>query len=192
MCVHDSHGKQQIPMRCKDHGTSITTVLLGDSNTSNMPVDIFPEAYTNCGTPGRTSGMLLRDIPRVLEQYRPESVYLMVGTNDVFQSVTPDQFADNIHAIITELRQQGIKVYVRSILPTNGHWAWANQIIKNYTVLARRITLECGETYLDTRSEFENGEGKLRSEYTSDGIHLNEKGMAVMKQHFLENSDVLQ
>lgn len=80
-------------------------VFFGDSLTQFLNLKkFFPEyplAY-NCGIAGITSDMLLHFIDEGVLKYQPKLVYLMVGTNDLGNTImmSPRQIALNVKEIV--------------------------------------------------------------------------------------------
>ena len=117
---------------------------------------------------------------------KPAKVFLMIGTNDLARNTSADSVVKNIFIIADYLRQQSpaTKLYVQSILPVNdvygkfaGHTSKANQI----KLVNAQLMVQAAEkkyTYIDLYTPFSDPTGKLKAEFSNDGLHL--KGTAYL------------
>lgn len=133
----------------------------GDWNTILGRTDI-----ANWGISGDvTEGVLSRPLPEA------ESTILLLGTNDLAAGRTPDAIASDIHEIIERIDGQVLLV---SVLPTRGRYAARNLESKK---LNTKIQGYCTERchFIDAWPSLAT-DGKLKAEYSSDGMHLSAKG----------------
>ncbi|HEY9736694.1 MAG TPA: GDSL-type esterase/lipase family protein, partial [Trichocoleus sp.] len=83
------------------------------------------------------------------------------------------------------------RIVVQSILPhgdENATWegrdkllALPNEQIRTINAELQQIATENGATYLDLYPLFANGNGELRADLTTDGLHLNWQGYMVWR-----------
>jgi lysophospholipase L1-like esterase len=156
-------------------------VMLGDSLSQWFPNDRLPTASTwlNQGISGETTrGILARSGD--LANAQPHTIYVMAGVNDIKRGVSDREIIQNLSQTLQRLRQRhpNAQIVLQSILPTrspqiqNDRIAGLNQWL---SVMAQRQ----GAYYLDVHQYFAARDGYLRSDLTTDGIHLNERGYGV-------------
>lgn len=170
------------------------TVLLGDSISLWFPQDLLPgrRTWLNQGISGDRSDMLMQRLD-VLDNADVDGIFLMVGINDLIAGKPESQVADNIRQTIRYLKQQhpGADIVVQSILPHGAETAtWEgrdrllllpNDRIQAVNQALQVIADEQDVIYLDLYPLFANGAGALRSDLTTDGLHLNGRGYLVWR-----------
>jgi lysophospholipase L1-like esterase len=178
-------------------------VLAGDSLSLWFPAELLPSEMTwlNQGISGETSAGLLRRLD-LFDQTRPQTVFVMVGINDLIRGIGPATVIANTEAMIRHLRRvhPRSRIVVQSILP-HGDRAiileqradqvtpvWANQIlaIPNERIRAlndrlAQLAQNQGVDYLDLHSAFTTADGMLRPDLTTDGLHLSPQGYGVWR-----------
>lgn len=116
---------------------------------------------------------------------KPAKIFLLIGINDVNKGASADTIANHIGQIVRKIKSDSprTKLYLQSVLPVTdefgmfkGHtsrWQMVPGINRQLQELARRE----GATYIDLYSHFVDGAtGKMKAEYTNDGLHLLGKG----------------
>jgi lysophospholipase L1-like esterase len=109
----------------------------------------------------------------------PQAIYFMAGVNDVKRGVSDRDILRNIQQIVRRLKQQnpGAQIIVQSILPTRSEMVDNDRITRLNPQIAQ-IAQKSGVIYLDLHSQFRDRDGALRSDLTTDGIHLSARGYA--------------
>lgn len=170
------------------------TVLAGDSLSLWFPAKLLPagRAWLNQGISGETSKGLLKRLT-LLDRTQPETVFVMIGINDLIRGVTDEAILDNQRLIIQDLRwvHPNVQIIIQSILPHSGAkatWEGRDRLlaIPNNRIreLNRQLALlaqEEGVKFLDLYELFTDSQGNLRIELSSDGLHLNEQGYLVWR-----------
>ncbi len=170
------------------------TVLAGDSLTLWFPVQLLPEerSWLNQGISGETSSGLLRRL-YVLDGTRPETIFVMIGINDLVRGYDDETILENQRQIIRELRRAHptSQIVVQSILPHSGNKAtWENSDrlldIPNSRIRQLNLRLKAiadfeGAFFLDLHPLFATPTGFLQPEFSTDGLHLNERGYLVWR-----------
>jgi len=159
-------------------------IMLGDSITAGGNWEQLLSGYNvaNYGIPGDTTdGILLR-----LEEIymaNPKKIFILIGTNDI-AFINPnlnDKYTiitvfNNYKEIINSLRKKGIEVIIQSTLNVlSENTGRSNEEINKLNNLLKIFCLENKIKYLDVNSVLTKG-GLLQKQFTSDGLHLNEKG----------------
>lgn len=157
-------------------------VMLGNSITEQINWNelLGRDDIANRGISGDiTEGMLLR-IDSVLK-LRPAFCFFMGGVNDITRRISYEKILSNIEEIINVLSAEGIETVVQSVLYTEDRFyssAYNNPIISELNRDLKKYCTEKGIIFLDLNAHLSQN-GKLRSEYTHDGLHLNAEGYAV-------------
>jgi lysophospholipase L1-like esterase len=169
-------------------------ILLGDSLTLWFPSSLLPgrKTWINQAISGEKSGGL-RNRLYLLDDTSPETVFIMVGINDLVWGGSPTDLVYNVRRIVDYLHQTHpeARIVVQSILPHGGESAtWEGrdrlraippELIREVNDQLKQVAAESGSEFLDLYPLFVNGEGYLRSDMTTDGLHLNEEGYMVWR-----------
>ncbi len=165
-------------------------VMLGDSLMQWFPNDRLPRAVTwlNQGISGETTrGILARAGDSERAQLR--MIYIMAGVNDIKSGISDREIIRNLSQTIQRLRDRNpnAQIVLQSILPTRSRQIQNDRIAHlNRSLLMMAEGL--GVHYLDVHQYFTASDDYLRSDLTTDGIHLSEAGYAVW-QSALEASE---
>lgn len=169
-------------------------ILLGDSLTLWFPADMLPgrKTWINQAISGESSGGL-RDRLYLLDKTAPEAVFIMVGINDLIWGGSEKDLVYNVRMMINDLRQTHpqARVVVQSILPHGGEAAtWEGrdrlqaispELIRTVNTQLKAVAIETGADFLNLYPLFVNGDGYLRADLTTDGLHLNQDGYMVWR-----------
>ena len=167
-------------------------VFMGDSITDGWGKGKAPffsgKPYINRGISGQTTPqMLVRFRPDVIH-LQPKVVVTLAGTNDLAGNTgveTLQNIEDNLSSMSELAKANGIRVVLASVTPICDSLrpqsarrppqqiVTLNDWIKNYTA-------KNGFVYLDYYSAMVDGSGMLKQELTSDCLHPNDAGYAVM------------
>lgn len=167
-------------------------LFIGDSLVERIPVDFD---LVNNGVGGMTSDVLLNHLDELVIKYDPKEVYLHIGTNDLGETSmrSPRAIALNVLKIFTILKNNlpNAKLFIISTLPSideiDSMFSLGRGIRQN--ALHDRINQEyrtylepIGVEYIDLSQYLYNGDKTIKTEYYSDGLHLNEEGYIYLKQ----------
>ncbi|NER84227.1 MAG: lysophospholipase [Leptolyngbya sp. SIO1D8] len=170
------------------------TVLLGDSISLWFPRELLPgrRTWLNQAISGEHSEALLQRLEN-LDQVQAEIFFLMIGINDLIAGKSEAQVIANIEEAMIYLKEQhpDADVVVQSILPhsaQNATWEGRERLLllPNRRIQSVNEALaEVAEVhdvyFLDVYPLLANGEGALRLDLTTDGLHLNERGYLVWR-----------
>jgi lysophospholipase L1-like esterase len=170
------------------------TVLLGDSLSLWFPGELMPgqRVWINQSISGeRTKGLL--DRLDLIEKNKIESVFVMIGINDLIWGKSDDEIINNYKEIVRQLKAKhpNTQIVVQSILPHGGeNSTWesrdkllaldSDRIVALNTRL-KKIADDNNAYYLDLYPIFVTGDGQLRPDLTTDGLHLNREGYLVWR-----------
>lgn len=167
-------------------------VLLGDSISLWFPQEMLPEGKTwlNQGISGETTLGLLRRLT-LLDDTEPKAIFIMIGINDLLKGIGDDTVLANQQLIVRYLKETHptAKIILQSILPHSGNratWEGRDRLrsLPNRRIRAINEQLEDiaeseGVFYLNLYPLFADEQGQLKSEFSTDGLHLNRQGYAL-------------
>lgn len=175
----------------KGQGNNRLNILVGDSLSLWFPSEYLPggKFWLNQGISGENSGQVLKRLG-AFQQTRPDTIYVMAGINDLRQGKSDRAILNNIRAIARRLRQTHpqAEVVVQSILPTRAP-NLSNDRIRNLNRQIILIAQQEGASYLNLHALFADESGHMRSELTTDGLHLNRQGYAVWQSAIQQTED---
>jgi lysophospholipase L1-like esterase len=169
-------------------------ILLGDSITLWFPSSMLPgrKTWLNQAISGENSGGLVNRL-YVFDNNQVEAFFIMVGINDMIWGGKDEDLAYNVRTMINYMKEAhpDAKIVVQSILPHGGENAtWEGRDkLKDITpdrvaVVNDKLELvaaELGADYLNLYPLFADGDGYMRSDLSTDGLHLNEDGYMVWR-----------
>ncbi len=170
------------------------SVLAGDSLSMWFPTKLLPpdRIWLNQGISGETSVGLLKRL-QLFDRTFPDTVFVMIGINDLLRGASDEGILNNQRQIIRDLRWAHPKaqVVVQSILPHSGEQStWENRdrllAIPNSRIRAinrrlKEIANSENVSYLDLQPLFADADGNLPKELSTDGLHLNDRGYLVWR-----------
>ena len=170
------------------------TILAGDSLSLWFPPELLPEdrSWLNQGISGEVSNGLLQRLD-FFDRTKPEKIFIMVGINDLIRGLDDQEILANYQQIISYLRRKHpqTEIVVQSILPHGEEgitWegkekllAIPNPRIRNLNQELNNLATEKGAKYLNLHPLFTDKQGNLRSDFTTDGLHLSPPGYLVWR-----------
>ena len=160
-------------------------VFLGNSITAeggNWGEKLNYTNIRNRGIAGDVTDGVLARIDEII-YFNSKAVFLLIGINDLwnFSPGIPSTkyISNNILKIAKEIKKESpeTQVYVQTILPT-AKSIFVESINKiNNTIKSKSSKFNFN--VIDLHSNFENNDGFIKKELTTDGIHLNSKGYQV-------------
>ena len=172
-------------------GAHPTVVFMGDSITEGWGAgdpSLFTLGVLDRGISGQTSPQMLVRFYQDVVALHPKAVHIMAGTNDVAGNTgpsSPDDFKNNIRAMVDLATANHIRVIVASILPAE-RFAWRPDIqpvdqIRQLNAWLRQFADQHKLTYADYYSSLMTPSGAFRPELSNDGVHPNSDGYAAMR-----------
>jgi lysophospholipase L1-like esterase len=168
------------------------TILAGDSISLWFPEELLSpdRTWLNQGVSGETSVGLLERL-NLFDQTRPETVFVMIGINDLMRGTDELTLLENQRLIIDYLKavHPQAQIVIQSILPHAAEKAtWEgrdrllnlpNRDIQELNRQLEDVAREEGVYFLDLYPLFADDAGNLRMELSTDGLHLNRQGFSV-------------
>lgn len=143
----------------------------------------------NRGIGGFISDELLAVIDVCATDLMPSKVFINIGTNDLSWSSIPiSQLMDNYDKIISaiETAVPNVKIYLMAYYPVNFEAAAeemkeclkirTNEKINAANAEVKKLAEKHGQRYIDINRDLKDDLGRLKAEYTIEGMHINEDG----------------
>lgn len=168
-------------------------VFTGSSLMEQFPLnemlqgEALPYRVYNRGMSGFVAPQLLQVLDVCVYELAPAHVFLNIGTNDMSR---PDYRQEALLACYRRILEEilshvpGVKLHLLAYYPVNpdleGQEGWAaealryrtNQVLRQANRGVEALAREMGAEYLDLNAPLLDGQGRLRAQYTKEGIHL--------------------
>lgn len=156
-------------------------VFLGNSITfwANWTELLGSPHVKNRGIPGDITFGVLERLDEVI-QGQPAKVFVLIGINDLARQIPDSVIIHNYARIIRRIKagSPATRIYFQTLLPTNdtfqklkNHYNKEQQIQAINSALKQIARQEKVEV-IDLYPHFVDEAGKLKKEYTWDGVHL--------------------
>lgn len=133
---------------------------------------------------------VITGVEKRLEQVtsgHPRKIFLLIGINDVSHGLTVNQLAERYERLVKKIRTQSpdTKLYIQSVMPINNDFRrYRNLTGRERTVVELnkrlvKIAEDNDSQYIDLWPFLADQTGKLKREFTNDGLHLNGHGYRV-------------
>ena len=172
-------------------------VFMGDSITDSWPVrdpEFFAgKPYVGRGISGQTTPQMLVRFRRDVIELKPAVVVILAGTNDIAGNTGPlsdEEIEGNLASMAELAKANGIRVVLASITPVSAYHTSPTGIpqtsarpmsrIRAINAWMKDYAAANGHVYLDYFSAMIDGTGVLDTELSTDDLHPNAKGYAVM------------
>ena len=143
----------------------------------------------NRGIGGFISDELLAVIDVCAIDLMPSKVFINIGTNDrSWSSIPINQLMDNYDKIISAIENAvpNVKIYLMAYYPVNYEAAAeemkeclkirTNEKINAANAEVKKLAEKHGQRYIDINHNLKDERGRLKAEYTIEGMHINEDG----------------
>lgn len=127
---------------------------------------------------------------------KPHIIFLMIGINDVVQSVPVSKTLSHIRTIIDTIQAHKVELVIQSVLPTTnyydtlyGGFSENGVVAKRVRELNNRLVKLCKAkqvAFLDVRPGMLLEGTYLKNDLSVDGIHLDYPGYQIWKGHLKE------
>lgn len=147
----------------------------------------------NRGIGGYVTQELLAHLDVCVTDLMPRRVFINIGTNDLSNASIPlEEVMARYDAIITEIERRvpGVELLLMAYYPINYDAAAesmkpclrvrTNEKINAANVLVQQLAQRHGQRYIDVNRALKDAQGRLRAEYTIEGMHIREEGYRVI------------
>ena len=165
------------------------TILVGNSITQFFPPEMLPpgRSWLNQGIAGDTTAGVLERL-HLFDRTQPETIFVLIGTNDLTQGVDDATILANQQKIIQYLKlaHPSSQIVIQSILPrkdepklpgSDHKYGRIQQLNQQLQAIAKAS----GVNYLNLYPLFADSQGSICSELTVDGLHLSSQGYLVWR-----------
>ena len=156
-------------------------IMLGNSLTDGAE---WNELFDNCHVKNR--GIVGDIIPGFFERLepilkgQPRKIFIMGGVNDISHGVSADIIVSAMTQVVTTIQARCPKteIYVQSMLPFNNDvrlWKLLKgreQVVVDGNKGLESMCQRLGVTFINLYPLFVGENGKMKPEYTNDGLHL--------------------
>ena len=170
-------------------------IFIGDSIIEYYPLQELlgtSKTIVNRGIRGYQTGLLLDNLDAHLYGDAVDQIVLLIGTNDIGKDVPMTETLNNLESVIQSISRDYplSQIKLVSILPVHQGEEYkqtvyirTNEIIKAWN----QAYQELASAYMQVEyvSVFENlldQEGQLKSDYTTDGLHLSVSGYQALSE----------
>lgn len=198
---HEKIAHFRVENKTAEHGK---IVCAGSSLMEMFPVNRLAEEagcekiIYNRGIGGFVSGELFENIDVCILDLKPARLFINIGTNDLSDpTVTIDALIENYEKIlaIVEKALPKTEIYLMAYYPVNYEAAAEemkeclkirnNSRINEANQRVEELARRRGEKYIDVNRKLRDEAGRLKAEFTIEGMHINEKGYRAIFPDFL-------
>lgn len=164
-------------------------VFLGNSITDGGE---FNELFSRPDIKNRgISGDVISGVRERLYQIvvgKPHKIFLLIGINDISHDIEAEKIVTEYEELVKEIctKSPSTKLYIQSVMPINNDFARYRNLLGKENVLKElndtlpSIAKKYGATFIDLHPALsDTTTGKLKKEYTNDGLHLTGKGYMI-------------
>lgn len=170
-------------------------IFIGDSIIEYYPLQELlgtSKTIVNRGIRGYQTGLLLKNLDAHLYGDAVDQIVLLIGTNDIGKDVPMMEALNNLESVIQTISRDYplSQIKLMSILPVHegDEYKQTVYIRKNDTIKAwNQAYQELASAYMQVEyvSVFDkllDQEGQLKSDYTTDGLHLSVSGYQALTE----------
>lgn len=164
-------------------GQPVDAVFIGSSITEMWTLAdpaLFTDGVVGRGISGQTSPQMLVRFMSDVIALKPSIVHLLCGTNDIAGNTgpsTPQDYQNNVRAMVTLAQAHGATVILASILPCAPHAARIAQLNAWLRAYADAQQLVWADYY----PVLATADGAMRPGLARDGLHPVAEGYALMR-----------
>jgi len=161
-----------VALRMAEYDGPKAAIVSGDSvAAAGEPWFELIEDTRDTAIPGDRSDSFLTRIAQTVLIYKPQTVVLHIGGNDILAGVDIDLIIGNLASIHKALREGGVKrIAWIEILPLGEQFAEANKTAAELNVI---VKTQLAFDVLEIRPKLQDSRGFILPQYAGDGIHCN-------------------
>ncbi len=183
-------------------------VFAGSSLMEQFPIERFAKedgiAVLNRGISGYVTQELLENLDTCVLDLQPSRLFINIGTNDLSQAeCSPTDLIERYAVILRRIRDAlpETEIYVMAYYPVNPDATSdsmkevlrirSNEKINSTNALLPALAKSFGARFIDINAPLKDALGRLKAEYTVEGMHINEQGYRavypLLKQYLTSN-----
>ena len=144
-----------------------------------IKTDLAPLTVIPRGFGGSTMNDLLHYTDRIILPYKPRSVVLYEGDNDIAAGISPAKILKTFSLLVAKIHKAlpECRIYVLSIKPSITRWHLWPEMQKANNLIAAECASQKLLTYVDVATGMMNKDGNLRKDiFQEDGLHMVREG----------------
>lgn len=170
-------------------------IFIGDSIVEYYPLQELlgtTKTIVNRGIRGYQTGLLLDNLDAHLYGDAVDQIVLLIGTNDIGKGVPMSQALTNLESVIQSISRDYplSQIKLVSILPVHQGEEYkqtvyirTNEKIKAWNQAYQELAFAYMQVeYVSVFEELLDQEGQLKSDYTTDGLHLSVSGYQALSE----------
>ena len=170
-------------------------IFIGDSIVEYYPLQELlgtTKTIVNRGIRGYQTGLLLDNLDAHLYGDAVDQIVLLIGTNDIGKDVPMSQALTNLESVIQSISRDYplSQIKLVSILPVHQGEEYkqtvyirTNEKIKGWNQAYQELASAYMQVeYVSAFEELLDQEGQLKSDYTTDGLHLSVSGYQALSE----------
>ena len=170
-------------------------IFIGDSIVEYYPLQELlgtTKTIVNRGIRGYQTGLLLDNLDAHLYGDAVDQIVLLIGTNDIGKDVPMSQALTNLESVIQSISRDYplSQIKLVSILPVHQGEEYkqtvyirTNEKIKAWNQVYQELASAYMQVeYVSVFEELLDQEGQLKSDYTTDGLHLSVSGYQTLSE----------
>ena len=170
-------------------------IFIGDSIIEYYPLQELlgtSKTIVNRGIRGYQTGLLLKNLDAHLYDDAVDQIVLLIGTNDIGKNVPMMEALNNLESVIQTISRDYplSQIKLVSILPVNESenfkqtvYIRTNEKIKEWNQAYQELALAYMQAeYVSVFDKLLDQEGQLKSDYTTDGLHLSVSGYQTLSK----------
>ena len=182
------------------------TVFTGSSLMEMFPIEEWvkelgedaPVVY-NRGVGGYRTTDLLPILDACVFELEPSKLFINIGTNDLSDpDITIEEVMERYDQIITMIEEKlpDVVIYMMAYYPINYEAATeemkpcllirTNEKINEANKQVAKIAAKHGQKYINVNAPLTDEQGRLKAEYTIEGMHINQEGYRAIFEDVLK------
>ena len=170
-------------------------IFIGDSIVEYYPLQELlgtTKTIVNRGIRGYQTGLLLDNLDAHLYGDAVDQIVLLIGTNDIGKDVPMSQALTNLESVIQSISRDYplSQIKLVSIMPVHQGEEYkqtvyirTNEKIKAWNQAYQELVSAYMQVeYVSAFEELLDQEGQLKSDYTTDGLHLSVSGYQALSE----------
>lgn len=156
----------------------LSIMLIGDSITEGFNTSLLPQfRIINRGVSGDGTVEALERIKPDWFNEKPDMIFICIGTNDIDRGRTDEFIIQQCKAIVDKIAMYSphSAIILTSLFPTRNNPERANERIVEINKKLNSTCFNSNIRYFQLHDFFTDKDGKLKRDFTDDGLHLNTK-----------------
>ena len=114
----------------------------------------------------------------------PDKIFLLIGINDISHGHSAAELARRYERLLKRITTDSpdTKIYIQSVMPINNSFgryrnlAGKEKVVTQLNTLLKQLAPTYNAVWVDLWLALADSKGRLRSDFTNDGLHLTGKG----------------